>query len=124
MDDLQIERLKSAIVVMGEGLQRSAEALADAAAAFARGAEAKALGADLDHIWDEKQDDYCAELARHFDEIRAMLELADYAEEAEPIPPPKKIPRPAKYIGPVNKANYTARRPPRVARSSCRSSKR
>lgn len=120
MDDLQIERLKSAIVVMGEGLQRAAEALADAATVFAREAAAKALGADLDQQWDEKQDDYYAELARRFDEMRAAADPEFYVVEAEPLPPPKKIPRPAKYIGPVNKANYTANRPPRKARSSCR----
>lgn len=119
MTDQQIEKLKSACVIIGEGLYRAVEALGYAADAFVREAEAKALGIDLGRTLDDEKDDSYAELARHFDEIRAMQELTDYAEEAELIPPPKKIPRPAKYIGPVNKANYTANRPPRRARSNC-----
>lgn len=122
MDDLS-ERLKSACVVIGEAIQIAVEALGAVAAAFGTGDIVEAAGA-VCRIWCDKNDDGCAELARRFDEIRAMQELADYAEESEPIPPPKKIPRPAKYIGPVNKANYTANRPHRVARSSCRTIKR
>lgn len=52
-----------------------------------------------------------------------MQELAEMAEDLPPITK-KKIPRPPKSIGPVNKANYTANRPPRNARSSCRIIKR
>lgn len=119
-----MERLKDACVIICEEFQKAVEALADAAAAFAREAEAKALGADLGHAWDNEKYDGYAELARRFDEMRAEIEMGDYVEEAEPIPPPKKIHRPAKYIGPINKANYIANRPPRVARSHCRSMKR
>lgn len=39
---------------------------------------------------------------------------------AEVVEPPRpEIPRPPKCLGPVNKANHTASRPPKRARSSC-----
>ena len=63
-------------------------------------------------------------LLEDMDKEKAMAELADLAEESVDIPPPRKMPRPPKRTGPVNKFNYTANRPPRVARSSCRTVKR
>ncbi len=54
----------------------------------------------------------------------ASAYFAEIAEEMADIPPPRKLPRPPKRTGPVNKANYTANRPPRVARSTCRKIRR
>ena len=51
-------------------------------------------------------------------------DLAELAEEPADITPPRKLPRPPKRTGPVNRSNFTANRPPRVARSSCRIIKR
>ncbi len=56
--------------------------------------------------------------------LYAMGEFADQANEPADIPQPRKVTRPPKRTGPVSKANYTANRPPRVARSSCRTIKR
>lgn len=76
-----------------------------------------------------------AELARmaEFGKLAESLEeLADLADLDEappdspaPVPPQKhqKI-RPPRYIGPANKTAQRARRPPRVARSSCRKIRR
>ena len=65
-----------------------------------------------------------AELLRALDEVAAMdfqaaiEELQRQVEDA-PTLPPHKIPKPPKRLGPVNKANYAANRPPKRARSSC-----
>lgn len=123
MDYLQIEKLKSAVVIMGEGFARAAEDFRAAAAAF----EANSIGIDTGNIWDDEKLEPYAELLRRIGEFASAdlsTDMADLADAAEDIPPPKKIPRPAKYIGPVNKANYAANRPPRRARSSCRIIKR
>lgn len=41
-------------------------------------------------------------------------------EEKEPAPfDDEQLPRPPRRLGPINKTNYTARNPPRRARSSC-----
>ena len=43
----------------------------------------------------------------------------DWGQLKEAIYTRKKLPRPPKRLGPVNKANYAASRPRRVARSNC-----
>lgn len=115
--------LKSVAVIAGESFARVAEAFKAAAVAFEAAEVAKALGVDLSRIWeDEKHREY-AELLRRIGELGTtgnFEDLAALAVEPEDIPLPKKTPRPAKYIGPVNKANYTENRPTRRARSSCR----
>lgn len=74
--------------------------------------------------------DPIADLRKRIEEMHktyAMGEfedLAELAEEPADIPPPRKLPRPPKKTKPVNKANYTANRPPRVARSRCRTIRR
>ena len=53
-------------------------------------------------------------------EITTLLdELAALAVDPVDIAPTRKLPRPPKSMAPVNKANYTANRPARRARSSC-----
>ena len=127
MTDSQLERLKDACVIAGEGLQRAAEAFKAAFASFEAVAAAKALGVDLSRRDEYEKNREYEELLRRINELGTPCNLDDLAAmavEFKDIPPPKKIPRPAKYLGPVNKANYTANRPPRVARSSCRVIKR
>lgn len=65
--------------------------------------------------------DPIAELLQAMDFMEAQAQMMELTEPIDDIPlqPHPKIPRPPKYLGPVNKANYTASRPPRQARSSC-----
>ena len=119
MDDLHLKSLKRACVIMVEGLQRAEEAFRAAAAAFEAEAVDKALSVDLG----DKADEY-EELLRRIGELGTAGTLDNLEEAPEDIPQPRKTPRPPKRTGPVNKVNYTANRPPRVARSSCRTIKR
>lgn len=128
MDDLQMEKLKSACVIAGESIARAAEAFIAAAEAFEAAEIAKALRVGLSRIYEDEKHREFAELMRRIGELggdidaEVLQELAEIAEEIPP--PPKKTPRPPRRIGPVNKANYTANRPPRVARSHLRCMKR
>lgn len=102
--------------------------VADAAKAFNDALAAKAAGIELEaETWDDDKCDPMADFLSRFEELRAqylMDEMAEIAEDPAIIPQPRKTPRPPKRTGPVNKANYTANRPHRVARSSCRTIKR
>lgn len=73
-----------------------------------------------------------AALAR-LEEFQAMMESLQELEiltealpdSPAPVPPQKRQKlRPPRYIGPANKTAQRARRPPRVARSSCRKIRR
>lgn len=73
-----------------------------------------------------------AALARS-EEFQAMMESLQELEiltealpdSPAPVPPQKRQKlRPPRYIGPANKTAQRARRPPRVARSSCRKIRR
>lgn len=119
MDDLQIEELKRACVVIGEAIDRAAEMIRvvidGMVAAAAEVAEAY-----------KQEDDYrnrLEDLKRAIDNMDATDWLAPIANDPVDIPPPKKILRPPKRLGPVNKVNYAANRPLRMARSNCRSIK-
>ena len=120
MDDLQMEKVRTACVIMGCALAEAMEAVMWIAAAFAA-VEDKSMGIQTDG---EGERDPVEELLRNIEEMRTMYDLADMAEEPADIPPPRKIPRPPKRTGPVNKMNFSANRPPRNARSSCRVVKR
>ena len=115
MIDEQWEALKDACIIVGQ------------AAALYETAELLTAMEDCC----EKARDFTRtlqEAAANSDPMRALLQameeynelqLADYAEEPADIDPPRKQLRPPKCLGPVNKANYTANRPARRARSSC-----
>lgn len=123
MTDSQMERLKDACVIICEGLKREIEAFAAAAAAFETAACADALGVDLGRVWEDKGSEEYEELLRRIKEIGGATTLDDLSllsDASEDILPPKKIPRPPRRTGPINKANYTANRPARKARSCCR----
>lgn len=119
MDDLQIEELKRACVVIGEAITRAAESL--------RAAIDGVAAAAMEVAEAYKQEDYyrnrLEDLKRAIDNMDATDWLAPIANDPVDIPPPKKIPRPPKRLVPVNKENYAANRPPRRARSNCRSIK-
>lgn len=124
-----MERLKDACIIIDESLQGVAEALRSIAAAFETAQIAKAMDVDLGSIWKDGEQDAMNALMRKMNEIGGGIDtemLQELAEMVEDMPPivHKKMPRPPKYIGPVNKANYTANRPPRRARSNCRVVKR
>ena len=93
-------------------------------AAFASIAE-KSLRFGCGPALEDSERDPLAELIRALNAIggdidkEKLQELAEFVEDMPPIIQ-KKIPHPPKYIGPINKANYTANKPPRRARSNCR----
>lgn len=123
-DEQTLKKIGSAFLIISDeftNLSDAFQALNDAMVAMAAGVEPEA------EKWVEYKYDPIEELRRllgDMDKEKAMAELAELAEEPADIPPPRKLPRPPKKTGPVNKANYTANRPPRVARSSCRIIKR
>ena len=59
------------------------------------------------------------ELLRQFGEAQEEW-LADIANEQLDVPKRQKLQRPPKCIKPINRANYIANRPQRVARSKLR----
>lgn len=125
MTDSQRERLKDACVIMGECLQGAVEALRSIAAAFEAEQVAKALNVDLGSLWKDGEQDAMEALRRAMSVIGGDIDketLQEFAAMVEDMPPivHKKIPRPPKHLGPVNRTNYTANRPARVARSCCR----
>ena len=119
MVNLQLKKIESACAIMADDLQRVMDAFRTMAAAFETETTAKALGVDLGSKGEEYE-----ELLRRIGELGTTGTLDNLVEAPEDIPQPQKTPRPPKRTGPVNKVNYTANRPPRVARSSCRTIKR
>lgn len=119
MDDLQIEELKRAFVLIGEAIDRVTESIREAIDGMV---EAAARVAEANQQ-EEDTNDLLENLQRAFDEFNATDLLQQIANAPDDIPPPKKILRPPKRLGPVNKANYAANRPQRLARSNCRSIK-
>jgi hypothetical protein len=69
-----------------------------------------------------EEDEYCDPFARLLEamrEIEKQVLMEELAVDPADLELPRKTPRPPKRLGPVNKANFTASRPPRRARSSC-----
>lgn len=126
MTEYQMERLKYACAIIIEGFGKAAETAKKTISALAE----SIAGVDLEItcLCEEFPRDPFEDLARALNEISGGIDpemLQEFAEIAEDMPPiiHKKIPRPPKRLCPVNKANYAANRPPRRARSSCRSIK-
>ena len=124
MDEQSMEKLGCVCLIKCDEFTR----LSDALKAFNDALVAKAVGIEPEaEKWVEVKYNPIEELRRllgDMDKKNAMAEFADLAEEPSDIPPPRKIPRPPKRTGPVNRSNYTANRPPQVARSNCRTIKR
>jgi hypothetical protein len=72
----------------------------------------------------QEEIDLEAEQRALMEAIERIRAIAEEADEEMPLLPERKIQRPPKRLGPVNKPNYRANRPPRRARSSCRVIKR
>lgn len=113
INEAQWEELHRACVIIGECMARAAEEFTKAMTLVA---------ANVSEAMDSVMDHYEVD---SIDELRQMLEkskeqlMAELAEDPADIIPVKKLPRPPKKIMPANKANYTANRPQRRARSSC-----
>lgn len=125
MDDLHLEQISRACVIMGNGLQGAVDALRSVAVAFEAEQVAKAMGVALGSVCECVDRNPFEDIIRAMNEIgsvETMEQLTALLEQAEDMPPiiHKKIPRPPKSLEPINKAKYAANRPPRRARSSCR----
>lgn len=123
---MNTEEFHRAMIIISDSFQQTAKAAARAARAIAVATiEAISCAAAQEkemELYRELQAgaetrDPFAELLQAMEQS-LQAELAELAEDMPPLPPPK-IPRPPKYLGPVNKANHTASKPPRRARSSC-----
>lgn len=119
MIESKLEKLAHACAIISgyaaEGILEAMEQLTAAFAAY----EAKVTGISTDISWDDTRDplEELRRLAEGMKEMDSLLSAM--AEEPADIETPRKVPRPPKRLGPVNKANYTTNRPPRRARSSC-----
>lgn len=115
---MNLEELNRAVLIIGDSLQQVAAAAKNMASALAEnvarsgvadyGTAMVALEAVLQAAAGMTAQDF----------LPAMEELAELAVDMPPLPRPK-TPRPPKCLGPVNKTNHIASRPPRRARSSC-----
>lgn len=115
---MNLKELSGAVVIIGANLQQVAKAAAYVARAIAAATIETAsycAGLEMDELLPAIDATVAQE---HMDIMATMAELAELVEGMPPQPPPKP-PRPPKYLGPVNKANYNASRPPRRARSNC-----
>lgn len=116
MDEIQKAELERAVVIVSESLAKAAAALTEAMFIVAAG-----LSEMMDDICDHYEVDSADELLQAIERIKAMADMGNLADDLDDIIiPAKKLPRPPKRIGPANKANYTANRPKRMARSSLR----
>ena len=115
MNKQRIEDVASAVVMIGDAVAYANRKFGEAMAAFAAATFREAITKIEE---DEKLDPFAAllEAAREIDKQILTEELA---EEPADLELPRKTPRPPKRLGPVNKANHTASRPPKRARSSC-----
>ena len=127
-DSEALEAVQALCYRIAAVLRSVADAAVKIIQSFSACLTAAALGVDLkERMMVCVEHDPMAELAERFKTLndayfQSEFSLAEFAEDLVAIPTPQK--RPPKRIGPVNKANYTANRPPRVARSSCRTIKR
>ena len=119
------QQMKQVFLIIGDEFTR----ISDALKAFNDALVAKAAGIEPEtETWVNDKCNPVEALRRVVEEMYGKYAMGEFAEMAEDpaavLPLPKKIPRPPKCTGPVNRSNYTANRPPRVARSSCRTGRR
>ena len=128
MDDLQREKLKDVCVVICEGFGKAAESMKAAVSALAE--SIAGLDLEITCILEESPRDPFEDLMLALKAMSGdidkekLQEFAELAQDMPPLLPSKKIHRPPKCLGQVNRANYTANKPPRRARSNCRIIKR
>ena len=118
MDDPKIEAIARSVVIVGEAAAQATRRLREALVEF----EEATIREAICRIEEDESRDPFAELLQAMEEIRERClldELAAFGEDPADLEIPRKVPRPPKRLGPVNKANFTANRPPKRARSSC-----
>lgn len=126
MDEQVTKKLRIVAIIESGEFARLCKAVKAVIAAFAE--KATDLGTVGCQCAEDLRDPF-ADLLQAMREMTGSIDtdkLQELAELAADMPPfiHKKLPRPPKRTGPVNKANYTANRPPRVARSTCRKIRR
>lgn len=119
MNDEQWEELQRACVIVGESMAKAAAAAVEAMVIVA--ANISDIVAD---VCDHYEDDPREELLKAIERIKELADQDNLADDLDDFIPAKKLPRPPKRLGPVNKANYSHNRPQRRARSSCRTIRR
>jgi hypothetical protein len=115
MDEPKIEAIAINLAIACESVALATMQLREALAAF----EEATLRAAIGRIEEDEKCDPFATLMEAMSEIDKQLLMDELAEGPADLETPRKILRPPKRTGPVNKANHTMRRPPRRARSSC-----
>lgn len=115
MDKPKMEAVASALVMVAESAALAARQLEEALAAY----EEATLREAIAQIEEDEKCDHFAELLQSMEDIRRQYMLDELAEDPADLEAPKKILRPPRRLGPVNKTNHAASRPPRRARSSC-----
>lgn len=115
MDKPKIEAIARNLALVAESAAITTRRLREALAAYEEAAIREAIGQIEE---DEKLDPF-ARLLQAMAEIDKQCLMEELAEEPADLETPRNIPRPPKQLGPVNKINHTASRPPRHARSSC-----
>jgi hypothetical protein len=115
MDKPRMEAVARALVIVGESAALAARQLREALMAYEEAVIREAVGQIEE---DEKLDPF-ARLLQAMEDIRKQVLMEELAVDPADLEPPRKVLRPPKRIGPINKVNYTASRPPKRARSSC-----
>ena len=118
MDEQKIEALTKGIVIAGEAAAQAARRFREAQAAYLEDKTREAIA----EIEEEQKPDQITALLQAMEELQERClvdELAAFGYDPADLETPRKVPRPPKRLGPVNKANHTASRPPKRARSSC-----
>lgn len=115
MDNPKIEAIARNLVIVAESAGIAVRRLREALAAF----EEATLREAITKIEEDEKLDPFARLLEAMSEIEKQVLMEELAVDPADFEAPKKILRPPKQLGPVNKANHTASRPPKRARSSC-----
>lgn len=115
MDKQRIDAIANALVIVSETAAFAARKFGEAMAAFTEATLREAIF----QIEEDENCDPFATLREAMREIEKQALIGELAEDPADLELPRKTPRPPKRLGPVNKANFTASRPPKRARSSC-----
>ncbi len=115
MDKPKIEAIARNLVIVAESAAIATRQLREALAAYEEAILREAIG----RIEEDEKCDPFATLLEAMREIEKQALMEELAIEPADLEAPRKVPRPPKRLGPVNKANHTASRPPKRARSSC-----
>ena len=120
MDKPKIEAIAINLVIVAESAAIATRQLREALAAYEEAILREAIG----RIEEDEKCDPFAKLLEAMREIEKQALMEELAIEPADLEAPRKVPRPPKRIGPVNKVNYTANRPRRQARSNCHTMRR